>query len=128
MPLVSFQTPWNKCFLMFSGGIERDQWHAIGKFGPKNPNSDFFLIHFTMTLQLLRSFIGDNRIILEAFQNRVKKLGPVFIVETLHDNLGENGLNSNANLGILHSKCQFCKILFFTFWIWFFVITFLLLL
>ena len=28
MPLISFYTP--KGFLMFSGSIERDQWHKIG--------------------------------------------------------------------------------------------------
>ena len=35
MPLVSFYTPWKhqktSGFLMFSGGIERDQWHEIGQ-------------------------------------------------------------------------------------------------
>ena len=34
MPLVSFDTPWKhqrtKGFLMFSGGIEKDQWHEMG--------------------------------------------------------------------------------------------------
>ena len=63
---------------MFSGGTERDQWHAIGKFGPKNPNSDFFLIHFTMTLQLLRSSIGDNRIIFRGITKLRKKIGSSF--------------------------------------------------
>ena len=33
MPLVSFDIPWKrqkiKGFLMFSGGIERDQWHEM---------------------------------------------------------------------------------------------------
>ena len=33
MPLVSFDTPRKhnktKAFLMFSGGIKRDQWHEI---------------------------------------------------------------------------------------------------
>ena len=35
MPLASFYTPWRhqkiSGFLMFSGGIERDQWHKIGQ-------------------------------------------------------------------------------------------------
>ena len=34
MPLVSFYTAWKhqktSGFLMFSGGIERDQWHEMG--------------------------------------------------------------------------------------------------
>ena len=34
MPLVSFDTPWKhqktNAFLMFSGGVERDQWHEMG--------------------------------------------------------------------------------------------------
>ena len=34
MPLVFLYTPWKhqktSAFLMFSGGIERDQWHEIG--------------------------------------------------------------------------------------------------
>ena len=33
MPLVSFYAPWkqkNKVFLMFSGGIEKDQWYEMG--------------------------------------------------------------------------------------------------
>ena len=34
MPLFSFDNPWKhqktKGFLMFSGGIERDQWHEKG--------------------------------------------------------------------------------------------------
>ena len=34
MPLVSFYTPWKyektSRFLIFSGGIERDQWHEMG--------------------------------------------------------------------------------------------------
>ena len=29
MPLVSFNTPENMVKLMFSGGIERDQWHEM---------------------------------------------------------------------------------------------------
>ena len=43
MPLVSFYTPWKqqktRSFLMFSGGIERDQWHEMGQF-----NNSFFAI------------------------------------------------------------------------------------
>ena len=35
MPLVSFDTPWKyqklSGFLMYLGGIERDQWHEMGK-------------------------------------------------------------------------------------------------
>ena len=34
IPLVSFYTPWKhqktRGFLMFSGGLERDQWHEMG--------------------------------------------------------------------------------------------------
>ena len=34
MPLISFYTPWKhqktSDFLMFSGGIERDQWDEMG--------------------------------------------------------------------------------------------------
>ena len=34
VPLISFDTPWKhqktRSFLMFSGGIKRDQWHEIG--------------------------------------------------------------------------------------------------
>ena len=34
MPLVSFYIPWKlqktRGFLMFSGGIEKDQWHEMG--------------------------------------------------------------------------------------------------
>ena len=33
MPLISFDTPENtrrSYFLMFSGGIKRDQWHEMG--------------------------------------------------------------------------------------------------
>ena len=34
MPLTSFDTPWKhqktSGFLMFSGGIKRDQWHEMG--------------------------------------------------------------------------------------------------
>ena len=63
---------------MFSGGIERDQWHATGKFGPKYPNSDFFLIHVTMTPQLLRSSIGDNLIIFRGIPKSRKKVGSSF--------------------------------------------------
>ena len=36
MPLVSFYTPWKyqktSSFLIFSGGIERDQWHKTGQW------------------------------------------------------------------------------------------------
>ena len=34
LPLARFYTPWKdqktKGFLMFSGGIEKDQWHEMG--------------------------------------------------------------------------------------------------
>ena len=30
MLLVSFYTPWKQKILMFSGVIERDQWHEMG--------------------------------------------------------------------------------------------------
>ena len=34
MPLASFYIPWKlqktRGFLMFSGGIEKDQWHEMG--------------------------------------------------------------------------------------------------
>ena len=34
VPLLSFETPWKKQktfgFLVFSGGMERDQWHEMG--------------------------------------------------------------------------------------------------
>ena len=34
MPLISFDTPWKhqktSGFLMFSGGMKRDQWHEMG--------------------------------------------------------------------------------------------------
>ena len=36
MQLVSFYTPWKheetSGFLIFSGGIERDQWHEMGSY------------------------------------------------------------------------------------------------
>ena len=35
MPLISFDTPWKhqktRGFMMFSGGIKRDQWHEMGE-------------------------------------------------------------------------------------------------
>ena len=35
MPLISFDTPWKHQktggFMMFSGGIKRDQWHEMGE-------------------------------------------------------------------------------------------------
>ena len=40
MPLVSFYTPWEyqktRGFLIFSGVIERDHWHEIGKLFDKS--------------------------------------------------------------------------------------------
>ena len=37
LPLVSFYTPWKhhktRGFLMFTGGIERDQWYETGSWG-----------------------------------------------------------------------------------------------
>ena len=40
MPLISFDTPWKhqkiRGFMMFSGGIKRDQWHEMGWWSSKN--------------------------------------------------------------------------------------------
>ena len=40
MPLISFNTPWKhqntSGFRMFLGGIERDQWHEMGKYAAED--------------------------------------------------------------------------------------------
>ena len=51
MPLISFNTPWKhqntSGFRMFLGGIERDQWHEMGKYAAEDfLERAFFIFNF----------------------------------------------------------------------------------
>ena len=94
LPLVYFYTPWKHqktfCFLMFSGGIERDQWHKNGLSRTYSLSANSSFVSFCCLLQGLQNVLIVFNVIMfwKYLKNQIKlnntcKKGCFFFSESI---------------------------------------------